>query len=176
MQLIVKYFTLLLITSLLSFKGFQSAQGKLAIENAEVSFDFVSKDVQGTISGFKSEANYDPAKLEQSVFNGSVAVETISTGNFLRDWSLKKSKYFNADEYPEISFRSTSIRATDNGFKVTGNLSIKGISKEIDIVFEESGNKLYGKFSIYSSDFGVEIKSKRQDNLVNVRLEFSLSQ
>ena len=165
-----KIFLFLLIGSI----GFLNLRAQTEIKSAEVSFVFISKDVDGTIDGFESESSIDLNNIEDSSFKGSVAVETIKTGNFLRDWSLKKSKYFNEEDHPKILFESTSIAKTNSGFLVDGNVTIKGKSKPLSISFKRNGNQLTGKASLYSSDFGVNIKSKREDNLVQINILFEL--
>lgn len=173
---LIKYATFFSLALLLNYQGDGLIQDSQRVVGSEITFDFVSKEVQGSIEGFQTETLYDPDNLEKSVFKGSVAVETINTGNFLRDWSLKKGKYFNAEDYPLITFESFAIKAGRSGFTVHGELNIKGISKAISINFKEENSKLIGDFSIYSSDFGIRIKNDREDNLVKVHLELVLSE
>ena len=171
MLLSVKSIKIILLAFFVSSQGIQLDQKATKISKAEVSFDFVSKDVQGTIDGFESESIYDRANPDQSLFKGRVAVETLKTGIFLRDWSLKKSKYFNEDDYPKIMFDSKEIIKMNSGFDVRGDLTLKGKTKEVLMNFKENEGHLIGSFSIYTSDFGIEIKSKREDNLVNVLIK-----
>ncbi|MEO1010035.1 MAG: YceI family protein [Bacteroidota bacterium] len=145
-----------------------------SIQSAEITFVFVSKKVEGSISGFKSTSIIDLENLSNSRFSGSVTVETLKTGNFLRDWSLKSGKYFNADDHPVITFHGSSVSATDIGFTVMGMLTIKGKENPITIDFTQKENKLLGTATLFSSDFGIDIKKKREDNKVEVRLEFLL--
>ncbi|MGI9547207.1 MAG: YceI family protein [Flavobacteriaceae bacterium] len=167
----MKRLFLILIIALLN-TGQLSAQA--TFESAEISFLFVSKDVDGTIGGFESDSEIHLDDLTNSRINGSVAVESLKTGIFLRDWSLKSGKYFDEDEFPRISFESTSVVERDNGFKVSGKLTIKGTSKNIAVDFVRNGNQMTGKITLYSSDYGINIKSKREDNLVEVELVLNL--
>ncbi|MEX0290637.1 MAG: YceI family protein [Flavobacteriaceae bacterium] len=164
--------TLLLSACLLLNIAFLSAQKN--INAAEVEFEFISKGVDGKISGFESSSFIDQNDLTNSKFEGSVAVKTIRTGIFLRDWSLKGGKYFDEDAYPRIQFKSTSIEEQDGKLVVTGDLSLKGITKSITIRFTQSGNTLLGTTSLYSSDYGINIKKKREDNKVEVSFKFTL--
>ena len=150
------------------------AQDKFDIVSAEISFTFVSNKVEGTLSGFSSSSTLDLDNLETSEFIGSVAVESIKTGNFLRDWSLKNGKYFDADEYPKITFESSSIAKTDNGLTLTGQLTIKDISKEITIAFIQLKNQLIGTLTLFSSDYAIQIKKKRTDNKVVIQVVLEL--
>ena len=164
----------LFLILLLSTLHVLTVEAQTEIKSAEISFVFIAKDVEGTIDGFESSSSIDLTNIEGSSFQGSVAVETIKTGNFLRDWSLKKSKYFNEEEHPQIFFKSTAIAKTSNGFLVDGLVTIKGKTKPMSINFKTNGNQLIGTASLYSSDFDVNIKSKREDNLVQVNFIFEM--
>lgn len=174
MFLVIKSIKIILLAFFISSQGVLTEQNAINITRAKVSFDFVSKDVQGSIAGFESESVYDAANPDQSVFKGSVAVETLETGNFLRDWSLKKSKYFNEEDFPRILFESKEIRRSTDGFEVVGDLTLKGVTKEVQIDFKEKKSQLIGSFSIYTSDYGISIKNKREDNLVKVEVSLAI--
>ncbi|MEM9143362.1 MAG: YceI family protein [Bacteroidota bacterium] len=161
---------------LLLLLGFpQTASAQTQIKSAEISFVFVSKGVEGSISGFNSSSSLDLNALSASQFKGSVDVETLKTGNFLRDWSLKSRKYFDGDEYPKIHFISTSVFETDTGFEVQGTLTLKGKQNPISFSFVREGNRLLGTTTLFSSDYGINIKKKREDNRVDVQLELQLA-
>lgn len=149
------------------------AQAK-TIKSAEITFNFESKDVDGKISGFKSESKIDMENPANSKLKGSVAVKTIKTGIFLRDWSLKGGKYFDEDVHPRIAFESSSVSATANGFTVKGTVTIKSIDKPLTIDFTKNGNKLVGTSTLNASDFGINIKKKPEENMVTVKLAFEL--
>jgi len=145
-----------------------------SIESAAITFNFVNKDVDGHISGFESSSTIDLENPENSKFKGSVTVKTIKTGIFLRDWSLKGGKYFDENEHPKIYFESTEVSVTSVGFSVKGKLTIKNIEKSITIDFKKTGNQLIGTTTLFSSDFGINIKKEREDNKVLVKLVFDL--
>ncbi|AYN68116.1 hypothetical protein D1013_12410 [Euzebyella marina] len=153
-----------------------SAQNAPSISSATVSFRFESKGVDGSIGGFKSTSQINSNDLIKARLSGSVQVETLKTGNFLRDWSLKSEKYFDADAHPKILFESNEIKATSqhNVYEVTGTLTIKGIKKPITLTFEQQGNRLIGTTSLYTSDFDIQIKDERTENKVSVRIQLTL--
>ncbi|WP_297794798.1 YceI family protein [uncultured Eudoraea sp.] len=153
---------------------FQLVQAQQSISSARVEFIFLSKDVDGTIEGFQSTSKIDPDDLSSSVLAGSVEVSTIKTGNFLRDWHLKSSKYFDDEEYPLITFKSEEISPTEKGIKVVGIIKIKGISKTLTWQFDKDGNTLRGAASLYCSDFNINIKKRREDNKVEINLILEL--
>ena len=144
-----------------------------SLSDAEISFTFLSKKVDGSIAGFRSSSIIDKSDISKSKIKGSVATKTLESGNFLRNWSLKGGKYFDVDTYPTISFEGSSIEAGKIGFRVTGTLTIKAISKPITISFIEEGDRLIGTTTLFSSDFGIEImKKSREANKVLVKMSF----
>ena len=159
---------------LLFFMFICSAQQYAKISAAEISFTFVNNDVEGTISGFESSSTLDLDQIENSKLKGSVKVETINTGNSIRNWSLRRSKYFDADTFPTISFESISTEQEGDAIIVKGNLTMKDITKSIKFRFEKKDNQLVGKTALYSSDYGISIKSEREKNKVLVQLVLQL--
>ncbi len=163
----------LILVGLLN-SGLAIAQSEIG--SAEISFLFVSKDVEGTISGFDSKSSINLDDLSKSKLKGSVAVETIKTGNFLRDWSLKKGKYFDEESHPTIGFESTEILEKDDKILVKGNLRIKETTKNISIEFTRNDCQFIGTTSLFTSDYNINIKSKREDNLVRVKFVLNLDE
>lgn len=144
------------------------------ISNAEISFEFPSKKVKGTIEGFESTSKIDFDDITKSSFKGSVEAKTLDTNNFLRNLSLRSGKYFDVNDYPKITFESTSIVEDANEYVVSGMLTLKGQAKLTVIRFKKDGNQLIGSTQIYSSDFGIKIKKEREDNLVKVNFIFEV--
>ena len=151
-----------------------NAQNTFSVSSAEVSFTFVSHDVEGTITGFNSSSSIDMDTIENSTFKGSVNVSTISTGNSIRNWSLRRGKYFDADKYPKITFESSSVKQDGEDIEVLGQLTIKDVTKDIRFLIEKNDSVLIGKTTIYSSDYGIAIKNEREKNKVLVTIKLSL--
>lgn len=167
----MKFFSKFLLFFLLSIQLLNAQQ---SISSARIEFVFVSKDVDGTIEGFQSSSEIIPEDLTSSKFEGSVAVGTIKTGNFLRDWNLKSGRYFDEEPYPVITFKSSEVSVNEDGLKVIGTITIKGISKKLTWFFERDGNTLRGAATLFSSDFNINIKKGREDNKVEINLILEL--
>ncbi|MFX0556932.1 YceI family protein [Maribacter sp. CXY002] len=151
------------------------AYAQQQIKSATVNFVFVEKNVEGQFYGFTSNTNLDWENISDSVLKGAVETETIKTGNFLRDWSLKGEKYFDADTYPKITFRSTGIKEDNNTFLVDGILTIKNIAKPIQFTFYKKDNHFLGKTTLFSSDFDITILKKGRDsNKVTIEIDLEL--
>lgn len=143
---------------------FQSAFGQDWKLNEKESFTlFIAKNlglkVSGKISGMKVTGKYNDQNIFASSFVGSIDVSTIDTQITLRDNHLKSKDYFDVKKYPTITFRSKEITAAGSTLKVIGDLSIKGVTKEIGVTFvgQKNGNKhtLVGNVTIQRSDFDV---------------------
>ena len=90
-------------------------------------------DVSGT--GYFDAA--DPAKSRLEVV---IQAKSIDTRNADRDNHLRSNDFFDMDTYPEIRFASTSVTPAGEGiFRVTGDLTIKGVSKPVTIDLEFTG-------------------------------------
>lgn len=57
---------------------------------------------------------------------------------------------------PEVSFKSSSVKATGNSATVSGDLTIMGRSQPVDVQLSESGGKIKGNFSVVQSNFGIK--------------------
>ena len=127
--------------------------------DADDSVTFIIKNfginTKGSFSGLKGAIKWDATDPSNSSFNVSVDANTINTGIDMRDNDLRKERYFNVAKYPTLNFVSTAVNATN----VTGNLTIKGITKQINIPYtvKPSGNGYLfeGKFSLNRRDFDV---------------------
>lgn len=113
--------------------------------HTEVGFDvrhFFSK-VHGRFNDFQGTIVFDeqdPAKIsvEATAVTGS-----ISTDNEKRDGHLKTADFFDAEKYPTLSFKSTKVTAAGkNKYKVTGDLTLRGVTKSVvfDVDFLGAGS------------------------------------
>jgi polyisoprenoid-binding protein YceI len=92
---------------------------------------FVSK-VPGAFTKFSGTILVDRANLENSSVEATIDVGSISTFNDHRDADLKTANYFDAAKFATMTFKSTSWKKTgDSTFDVTGDLTIKGVTKEV---------------------------------------------
>ena len=128
-------------------KSFISYDGKHPAHN----WTGISKDIQGTFEINKQD-------LTQSKVDLFVPVFSFDSKNANRDSNMLDvvEEYY----YPFVRFTSSKINKTENGFKVTGNLSFHGIIKEITIpVNLEEDNQtviVTSDFSIMLSDFKIK--------------------
>ena len=136
--------------------------------------------VNGTFDITKSTIKFDAASPAASSLMAVVSVNSVSTGITKRDNHLKTADYFDAATYPEITFKSVAItKAGDGKFIASGNLTIKNVTRHIDIPFSftptGNGAVFKGSFVIKRIDFGVGEKSMMMGNEVTVNLNIPVS-
>jgi polyisoprenoid-binding protein YceI len=78
----------------------------------------------------------DPSK---STFSFEIKADNLDTHNDKRDQHLKGPDFFDAKQFPTISFKSTSVKADGDKYEVTGDLTLHGVTKSITITLEKTG-------------------------------------
>lgn len=90
--------------------------------------------VGGKFNDYKGTVQLDPAKLESSSVEFAIKTASIDTGVADRDKHLRSADFFDAEKFPEITFKSKGIKATGKDqYAVTGTFTMHGVSKEITL-------------------------------------------
>ena len=120
---------------------------------------FSSNDVGGIFKTFKGSIVFDEQTLTTSKFDVTIDVASINTGNGLQNKHAKGEEWFDAAKYPVISYTSKSIVKAGAAYQVTGDLTIRGVTKQFTIpfTFKKAGNgaTFNGTFNINRSDFKI---------------------
>ena len=87
----------------------------------------------GTLSGTVA---YDPEKPEASQIDVTIDATSIDTRDEKRDTHLRSADFFDTEKFPSITFKSTSVKKTDDGFAATGDLTIHGVTKQVTLEVE----------------------------------------
>jgi polyisoprenoid-binding protein YceI len=97
------------------------------VEHVSLSWTF------GRFNDVTGKFSFDADKPEASSFSVVIKTESIDTGNQKRDDHLRSPDFFDAKQFPVISFTSKSVKATDKGYEVTGDFTLHGVTKSITI-------------------------------------------
>lgn len=102
--------------------------------------------VTGSFNDFSAELTTEAEDFEHAAISFKAGVNSIDTGNKDRDGHLKSGDFFNAEEFPSISFESTAFKRDGNDYRLEGNLTIKGVTKPVTLHVEFGGKAqdLYG--------------------------------
>src|SRR5262245_56406662 len=110
---------------------------KYNIDSAHASAQFAVKHmmvstVRGNLGKVTGTVEYDPSDIGKTRIEATIDVAGLSTQNEQRDNHLRSPDFFDAAKFPAIKFVSTSVSAAAAGhLKVTGDLTIKGVTKQV---------------------------------------------
>lgn len=96
--------------------------------------------VRGAFNDVTGEAHINPADHSESRARITIRTDSVDTRNADRDAHLRSEDFFNAEDFPEMIFESTSIEdVEDNSFIVAGNLTIRDTTRTISVPLELIG-------------------------------------
>ena len=119
--------------------------GTYAIDASHSRIGFVARHamvtkVRGSFNEFEGSGYFDADHPVDSHLELVIKAASIDTRNADRDGHLRSNDFFAMDEFPEITFRSTSVEQTgDAEYRVTGDLTIKGVTKPVSVDFDYTG-------------------------------------
>ena len=94
---------------------------------------------RGHFGTFTGHATIDAAQPENSSATLSIDVTSVTTANEQRDGHLKSADFFDVENHPTITFQSTSAKADGDKVVLLGDLTIKGVSRPVEITWEFGG-------------------------------------
>jgi polyisoprenoid-binding protein YceI len=119
--------------------------GTYAVDPTHSRIGFVARHamvtkVRGSFNEFEGSGYFDAENPANSKLALTVKAESIDTRNADRDGHLRSNDFFDMATYPEITFVSTNVeQASDDEYRVTGDLTIKGVTKPVTVEFEYAG-------------------------------------
>jgi polyisoprenoid-binding protein YceI len=96
-------------------------------------------DIPGYFRDFSGVVNYDAKDITKSTVNFNAKVTSVDTGVAPRDNHLRTKDFFEVETYPDMTFKSTRVEKQGNNFVVTGDLTMKGVTKQISFPFQLAG-------------------------------------
>ncbi len=121
---------------------------------------FTSKNPNGVFTNLTGDIFFDESHLPVSRFDVTVDVNSINTGNKLKNKHARSAKWFDAEKYPQIKFTSSKFSRNDTAFVVTGILDMHGVQKEISFPFQysirpEGGALFTAGFDVNRNDYHI---------------------
>jgi len=146
----------LVLTLLLAQASISIAQ-EIDVKASSIEFTVTNLgiDVDGKFRTFSGTVVFDPERPEDSDFDISIPIKSVTTNNKMRDEHLQEEEFFDAENHPNITFKSTNTHKEGNGFVVTGMLTIKGNSRSVSLPFSYENSVLQGTLSINRNDYHV---------------------
>jgi polyisoprenoid-binding protein YceI len=115
------------------------------IDSAHSNVEFAVKHmmistVKGQFSDVEGAVEWDGANFETAQVNARIDSSSITTFNQMRDDHLRTNDFFNAEQWPDITFQSTRVEANgDDEFKVHGDLTIRDVTRPVILDTEFEG-------------------------------------
>lgn len=120
--------------------------------------------VPGKFDDFTGAIHYDEANPDQSSVEVTIKAASVDTGVKMRDDDLRSPHFFDVEKFPEITFKSKSVKMTgENTADVTGDLTIHGVTKEVVLKVELLGKGPGAKPGTIASGWNATTALKRTD-------------
>jgi polyisoprenoid-binding protein YceI len=120
------------------------AADNYAIDPAHTSVTFKVQHVgiswiHGRFNNVSGKFTIDKDDPGKSSLEATIKADSIDTAQPARDKHLRSPDFFNVAQFPEITFKTTSVKAADGGYELTGDLTLHGVTKSV--VFTLKGGK-----------------------------------
>ena len=96
-------------------------------------------EVPGYFRDFTGAVTYDAKEPAKSTVQFTAKATSVDTGVGGRDTHLRSADFFEVEKFPELSFKSTKVEKKGSGWMVTGDFTLKGVTKTISFPFNISG-------------------------------------
>ena len=116
--------------------------------------------VPGEFNDFAGTIVYDPENPAASKVEFTVQAASLDTRNERRDGHLKSADFFDVEKHPTLTFKSKKVSGSGDALQLTGDLTIRGVTKEVTVPVEVLGTMgakagFATEFKIDRTDFGV---------------------
>ncbi len=168
--------------------------GDYTLDPAHSRLGFVARHavvtkVRGQFSDWNATAHIDTANPAASSVTVTINPASVSTGSADRDGHLQSPDFFDAAQFPEWKFVSTEVSRDGDEWTITGDLTIKDVTKPVTIEFEENGSAkdpfgnvrvgFEGDVTVNRKDWGLTWNAALETGGVlvseKIKLEFDIS-
>jgi len=137
--------------------------------------------LNGRFDDFTGTFTFDEENPEDSTVKVEIGTESVNTNHAERDKHLRSKDFLNVSKYPTATFESTSVKMNGGKATITGNLTLHGVTKEIEIEAEAVGGGedpwggyrqgFTGTTKLALKDFGIDYDLGPAAQVVDLRLD-----
>jgi len=137
-------------------------------------------DFYGAFKEISGSVSFDAADPSKSAVELTIPVESIDTRSEKRDQHLKSPDFFNAKQFPAITFKSNKIEGSGESYKISGDLTLHGVTKPVTADFKRGADGKGGqgktvgggeaRFTIKRSDYDMKFMIGPLGDEVNIIL------
>jgi polyisoprenoid-binding protein YceI len=118
--------------------------------------------VHGRFDRFSGYFTIDPDDAGKCSFSMTINADSIDTNNPKRDDHLRSPDFFNVKQFPTILFKSTGVKAIRDGYEVTGDLTMHGVTKPVTLSLA-GGRKAEFPQGVQRTGYSTDLILKRND-------------
>jgi polyisoprenoid-binding protein YceI len=131
--------------------------------------------VKGKFAEFDINLQTDEKDITKSSVKAVIKSASIKTGIDARDNHLRTADFFDAEKFPEITFHSTRVKKSGKGFVAVGDLTMHGVTKQIELPFAITGTfkkdgmtnvGYHAHMTLNRRDYGINWENKTSPNFV----------
>lgn len=124
-------------------------------------------EIPGYFRDFTGSINYDAKDVTKSSVEFTAKATSVDTGVAARDNHLRSKDFFEVEKFADITFKSTKVEKKGNAWMLTGDFTMKGVTKSITFPFNIAGFLPAGERSGARMGFTADAKLNRRDYGVN---------
>jgi polyisoprenoid-binding protein YceI len=122
----------------------EDMSGNYGLDKAHSAIGFKVKhmglvDVHGYFREFKGTISYDVKDVSKSTVEFSAETKSVDTGVDARDNHLRTADFFDVEKFPTMTFKSTKVEQKNKQWWLTGDLTMKGVTKSVTFPFNLVG-------------------------------------
>ncbi len=133
-MLSIKKWVVMTVCLVAGVSGVRAATYEIDPSHSQVGFRIrhIVSRVRGSFNDFSGKVDFDQKKPESLAANVVVKTASVNTANEKRDEHLRSADFFNVQKYPEMTFKTTSVKSTGDGkLDITGDLTMLGVTKPV---------------------------------------------
>jgi polyisoprenoid-binding protein YceI len=157
-----------------------------AVDPAHTSVSFKISHIglsltHGRFNDVSGSFTLDPDDASKCSFELSIKATSVDTNNAKRDEHLRSPDFFNVKQFPSIKFKSTSVKAVKDGYEVTGDLTLHGVTNSVTCTLTGGRSAEFPKGvkrTGYSTDLTIkrsEFKMDKMTEAIGDEVQISVS-
>jgi polyisoprenoid-binding protein YceI len=120
-------------------------------------------NVRGTFNKVTGSAQMDEKDFTKSSVNAVVDVSSVDTRVESRDKDLRSDHFFDVAKYPTMEFKSKRIEKQDDGYKLIGDLTMHGVTKEVALNVDQPSGIVTDPYGNLRRGFSASTTINRKD-------------
>lgn len=164
--------------------GVEARAAEFTVDGAHSSVGFKIKSKETYyVNGLFGQVSGTISTGEKAKFDLVVKAESITTGNEGRDKHLRSPDFFNVKQFPDIKFVSKEVKAKGDGFEVSGEITLLGVTKPVKVEINkvghgkgQKGEEIVGyeaSFEVDRSEFGMKYGAGMVENKVKLTVDIA---